>query len=273
MHIPKFLRQTAFRSMWILSISAIAFTACSDDDDDDNPTPTDTTAPVVQLSDPTNDETFEPGETIHLEGTVTDESGLSQLKVDIHWAGDGHDHGGKRSNEWEYEQIWPISGLTWTFHEDIEIPMDADSGEYHVIVFALDAAGNQAQFVQRDIVISDDHGHGSTDTENPTLNLTSPTHTSRQMIMAGATIQIQGMVSDNDHLDEIHIEMINEATNAEVAHIHLGHNDLDDHDQHTLNETITVPSVTQHTDMKLKIEVTDEAGNKVEQEFLYHVDP
>ena len=52
---------------------------------------------------------------IHIEGTVVDDRALSQMKIDIHYAGDGHGHGGKTSLEFEYEEILTnFSKCLWT---------------------------------------------------------------------------------------------------------------------------------------------------------------
>ena len=137
----------------ILAIAALGF-ACDNDDDDDNVV-RDTVKPVITLEEPHNDDEFDLGTDMHVEGKIVDNSGLAEFKIDIHNANDGHDHGGKTGSEWEFEQTYTISGLEWEFHEDIEIPSTADSGIYHVIIVALDAAGNQSEIVERDVHIHD----------------------------------------------------------------------------------------------------------------------
>ncbi len=134
----------------ILAIAALAFSC---DDDDDEEVVRDTTAPVVTITEPEDHEEFDRGAEMHVEGTITDDRALAEFKIDIHNANDGHGHGGKRSGEWDYEETFTISGLKWEFHEDVMIPDSADTGIYHVIITALDAAGNQSELAERDIHI------------------------------------------------------------------------------------------------------------------------
>lgn len=134
---------------------SMAFIACDKDDDDNNGIAPDTTPPVVTLTEPHDDESIARGTDLHVEGEITDDRGLAQMKIDIHYAGDGHGHGGKTSMEFEYEAVITISGTKWQFHEDIAIPNEADTGKHHLIIYALDAAGNQAQFVEKDFYVTE----------------------------------------------------------------------------------------------------------------------
>ncbi|MDR9487190.1 DUF4625 domain-containing protein [Salibacter sp.] len=139
-------------SLFMMAIS-LAFVSCDKDDDDDNNQNTDTAKPVVTVISPAKHSEFAPGDTIHFEGEALDNEALSEMKVDIHWADDGHSHGGKRAStamKWDEEFIYEISGREWQFHEDIIIPSDADTGMHHFIVSALDKAGNQSEFVEVD---------------------------------------------------------------------------------------------------------------------------
>ena len=82
---------------------SMAFIACDKDDDDNDTVAPDTTPPIVMLTEPHDDESISKGDELHIEGEVTDDRGLAQMKIDIHYAGDGHGHGGKTSMEFEYE--------------------------------------------------------------------------------------------------------------------------------------------------------------------------
>ena len=134
-----------------ISAALLFMSSCSSDDDGT----TDTTKPVISISEPEMEEHFQQGSEIHFEGKITDETALSQMRIDVH-LGDGHDHDGKANlEEWDHEQTWDISGKEYDFHEDIAIPADADTGMYHFIVYALDKAGNSANFVEIDIHITE----------------------------------------------------------------------------------------------------------------------
>lgn len=132
----------------ILALALVAFSACEKDSDSD------TTKPVIAIETPTNDQEFAPGDAIPFKGSITDNEELSSFKVDIHWGAD-HDHG-KLASQWDHEQTWSISGTLFEFDESITIPGDADHGEYHMIVYATDKSGNEAEFVTLDLIIEDD---------------------------------------------------------------------------------------------------------------------
>lgn len=140
----------------LLVSGLLIFSACKKDKKEETAVK-DTQKPVITLEKPKDKDHFHPGDKIHAEGTITDNENLSQFKIDIHYAGDGHGHG-KRGEEveWEYEKVYTISGKSHTFHEDIIIPENAKHGEYHFIVSALDATGNAAEPIDIDIEIEDE---------------------------------------------------------------------------------------------------------------------
>ncbi|TCO09835.1 DUF4625 domain-containing protein [Natronoflexus pectinivorans] len=142
------------------------FAACSDDDD------VDTTAPVIEIISPEDHEEFHPGETIHLHAIITDDTELASWKIDIHYNSDGHTHSqvitlkhGDHDHhhgekEWHVHKDGVIEGnvKTYELKLELEIPDDAKHGEYHLGVFAVDKAGNQAQkFIE--IEVEDDDHH------------------------------------------------------------------------------------------------------------------
>lgn len=100
----------------------------------------------------------------HIRGTVTDNVGLSELKVDVHGVHDGHSHG--RTNflpEYSFEYVVNLNGETeFTFDDpDFEgriLYYDGSStaiegtnfraGPYDVILHAVDQAGNTTSFAE-----------------------------------------------------------------------------------------------------------------------------
>lgn len=151
---------------------ATSIMSCSSDDD----APRDSSAPIIVLNEPFEDEEFEPGEEIHFDADFTDDVALQSYKADIHYAGDGHshrpapmsenhDHEHEHSVEWDFEITGMISGTSANAHMHIDIPnlIEHDGemhpikeGLYHFSVFALDTAGNQSMIV-RDIFIESHH--------------------------------------------------------------------------------------------------------------------
>jgi hypothetical protein len=147
---------------------ALIIMGCSSDEKDRS-------APVITLMEPHADEAFAPGSEIHFEANFSDNEQLASYKIDIHYGGD-HTHGRNAAlgeeheyEQWDFEQVYPLSGRTMDVHRDIPIPTMINGkpikqGEYHFGVYALDAAGNQS-LVFRDIYIMDGasgggHDHG-----------------------------------------------------------------------------------------------------------------
>lgn len=248
-------------------LAAAVMVSCSSDDEDD--VVADTEAPVVTLNSPTDGEKFEPGDRIHADGEITDNESLSQMRIDIHWAGDGHSHG-KTSNRWEYVEDFDISGTSWDFHEDITIPDDAEDGKYHFIIYALDAAGNQSERVEIDIFIEDHHDHGGGGHgHGPELDLTTPNHEGELDVHGGDVIEIIGTAKDDDHdLKDIHIELIDtDHGNTVVDDVHI--HGIDAH-TYSINETVTIPTGN-HGHYTLRIEVENDHDEKLVKEFKYDV--
>lgn len=127
-------------------LAALAFTGC---DKDEEPEP-DTTSPVISILEPRNEEKYQQGTNLIIEGTITDNEALGSYSVDIH---EGHGHSHKSTVEWEVDYSKNISGTSYTINDTIPIPASADTTEYHVIINAIDAAGNSANFAEVDIEV------------------------------------------------------------------------------------------------------------------------
>lgn len=133
----------------ILLISVVTF-SCSKDDED-------LKKPVIELISPQDHDEFHPGENIHFEASFSDDTELSEYKIDIHFD-DGHDHKSFKDGgyEWHYTHTAKLSGKSQMVHHDISIPADARHGDYHFMVFCTDKAGNES-FIALEIEIEDDH--------------------------------------------------------------------------------------------------------------------
>lgn len=146
-----------------LSLLAIAhFSACSDDDN------VDTTKPEIEFVTPGDDAHFHPVETFELRAILTDNEELAAWKVEIHHNADGHIHSQviklKHGSEHDHEEEWHFhkegtieSGTKrYELILEIEIPNDAEHGEYHLGVFVTDKAGNENKaFITFEV--EDDH--------------------------------------------------------------------------------------------------------------------
>ncbi len=129
------------KTVAISLVLLIAF-ACKKDEED-------TTPPVITITSPTNEQVVKVGSSFTLTGIVSDDTELATYRYEIHEA-DGHDHksGSNESVEWKTEETLTISGTSHSISKAIAVPANAEATEYHVIVNAIDAAGNAAELVE-----------------------------------------------------------------------------------------------------------------------------
>ncbi|MFA7445789.1 MAG: DUF4625 domain-containing protein [Flavobacteriaceae bacterium] len=138
----------------VLAVVTALFTvSCSDDDSGK-----DTQKPTITIVEPFDEQAFDAGNEIHVEVDFTDNTGLASYKIDIHFAGDGHQHRGiteEGHEEWAYETTGSLSGTSDNIHLHIPIPENTEEGHYHFGVYAVDTSGNQ-QVVWSEIEIHND---------------------------------------------------------------------------------------------------------------------
>lgn len=176
--------------------------SCKKDDPDKE-------APViVSVTEPADGDTLMAGSELHVEVNITDNEALSQLKLDIHSAEDGHSHGKVAANAyWEQIVLIDLSGTSQTIHEHVEIPATVAAGHYHVIVTAVDQAGNVSEFVERDIVI-----RNPDDLVAPVISITAPANNTS--IAAGTAFQLQAGITDNGILSKLEVTASNGSTSV-----------------------------------------------------------
>lgn len=104
--------------------------------------------------------------TIKIKGTVSDETELKELKIDVHNASDGHSHKILLAYEFlDFEKIIDLSGKTsYNFDIDIDLSLypHLSSGIYDIAIYATDKAGNQTTFgngkaIKRQVYIKRNH--------------------------------------------------------------------------------------------------------------------
>jgi hypothetical protein len=137
-----------------LSIYSFLFTSCDEGD---------TTKPVIELIEPEEGAELLIGSEngVHFEMDLSDNEQLASYKVEIHnnIGSNYHEHGTdlRSANETDvfaFEKTWNISGRnTHIHHHEIMIPANATEGNYHLMVYCTDAAGNES-YVARNIVLS-----------------------------------------------------------------------------------------------------------------------
>jgi hypothetical protein len=160
--------------------------------------------PTLTLSEPENGQVFDSGTKIRISGVVKDNQELSQLKIDIHDAFDGHSHGKLTSEAVTFSiiKIINLEGKEETFLEEIEIPINTLAGDYDIIVSVVDEAGNLSNIEERNIVI-----RNSSDSIAPMINVILPT--ADHIAPLNGALLVQALISDNELLEEVKLKIIN----------------------------------------------------------------
>ena len=139
----------------ILVISVLAFFSCDKEDSD-------TTKPVIDLHEPAEGQALLIGSEkgVNFEMDLSDDVMLKSYKIDINNNFDHHSHGGTRAEgegrvPFVFNRSYDVSGKknVHVHHHDIVIPEDATPGDYHLMVYCTDAAGNETH-IARNIVLS-----------------------------------------------------------------------------------------------------------------------
>jgi hypothetical protein len=112
----------------------------------------DKTRPVIEAHTPENNSSFVQGGEIIVSATFTDDKELQQYKINIHSDYDSHSHS-TLSAYWNEDFIGDLSGNNQTITRTLSIPEDATPGPYHLMLYCVDAAGNEARAVSIDVEI------------------------------------------------------------------------------------------------------------------------
>lgn len=140
------------RNIYILlgaSLFVVLFSSCSDDDIDTTPpeitflevTPSPVERLVCGEPDPQTI-VVTGGETVALDVVITDDTELSQLKIDVHPNFDCHGHRTINTTDWTVLDLINMSGRTVEKLIEIEVPEMVTAGDYHLQLRAVDKAGN-----------------------------------------------------------------------------------------------------------------------------------
>lgn len=140
----------------LLAMSVFVFISCDDSDSD-------TTKPVIELHEPEEGQALKIGSEygVHFEMDLSDDVMLKSYMIEIHSNFDHHSHGKSRGAgetiDFSFNKSYDISGkkTVHIHHHDIMIPKDATPGDYHLMVYCTDAAGNET-YVARNIELSND---------------------------------------------------------------------------------------------------------------------
>lgn len=127
-------------NVWLLAILvAPVWFSCEDSDS------VDTTAPTITLEDPVSGESIMAGTTMEVHGDLEDDEDLATYSITIHDNFDGHSHG-RVLNKFSFSESYEVEGSDVHMFQEIDIPAEALAGPYHLVIQAIDAAGNSTSF-------------------------------------------------------------------------------------------------------------------------------
>lgn len=141
--------KTTIKMMVIAAFSTALFMSCE---------PNETVKPVIQNVElgMQNSKTATVGGDLHVEADIIAEGKIASIRLVIHPEGEeahvpAYQAVSKlnASEEWELDSIYTgvYANLKNTqFHEHIDIPADAPTGEYHLHLIVTDLEGNQTTY-------------------------------------------------------------------------------------------------------------------------------
>jgi hypothetical protein len=108
--------------------------------------------PLITVTTPANEDVVVVGSTITFKAKFSDNTELSQYKIDIHGDFDSHGHT-TQQEEWQTLIIGELSGKEQEVERTIAVPSGIKTGNYHFIVECTDKSGNSAVPQEIDLVI------------------------------------------------------------------------------------------------------------------------
>lgn len=95
---------------------------------------------------------------LHIEADIIADARIEKIILIIHPEGEHHDHTSMKSehDEWEIElEFLEFKGLKNTiFHKHIDVPANADLGDYHFHIAVVDAKGNKTELNEEFVVVA-----------------------------------------------------------------------------------------------------------------------
>lgn len=149
------------KSLSLIALFLFCMTACEQ---------ADTVPPTIVVASLEEDAAIKAGEELCVQVTFTDNKALSAYKINIHPNFNGHSHAPMRqenparaaseeSKTVDFEitltsasQNDPLTGTNCFRDIDIDIPDNATPGNYHLLIYCTDAAGNE-MYVAQDLKI------------------------------------------------------------------------------------------------------------------------
>lgn len=150
----------------------------------------DITKPELQILSPSDSAVVLAGSNLELHILAKDNQALSQVKIDIHNAFNGHGHEKILYTPFSMIKVENLSGTEASPTLSISIPDTAAAGPYHLTMQVVDEAANLSDLVMFPFRIKNPD-----DTIAPVLIISSPL--SGSTFPLNSTLQVQGQASDD----------------------------------------------------------------------------
>lgn len=166
------------RFFFSFSMATLFLVGCSND----------TMPPQVTITSPQENVRLATGSPLNISVSYTDNDILRQYKLDIHSNFDGHSHGKPAglSLGWDTIIVGNLGGSTQSIQQNLVVPTNVRTGEYHLTAFALDVSGNEGRFTRIFYI------YDAQDTIKPTVNFSSPADNANFT----NSLLVEGQISD-----------------------------------------------------------------------------
>lgn len=239
--------------IFLLNMSLVTFSSCSNDDDNNNPA-----KPLINLTEvgSENNKKGVAGSDLHLEGSIVADGLIKQIDVEIH-----QENGGNFKIEKSYKDGKYIGVKNADFHEHLDIPADAPAGNYHLHFTVTDQLG-QTTTAESDLAIE-----------------SAPINISIEGLVFGAghdfpnnkigyigtapVVEATSIKAENG-IDRIFVEIHSEGETAsfelDTTYTYIGETELKDFHKHIL-----IPEKAPAGDYHLHFKVYDKTGKSLEK--------
>ena len=216
----------------LFSIFALVFVFVSCTEDDDFPAPVISDLEIGYE----NSQVGYRGSELHIDANIVAEGRIDRIIIDIHHEGDDHDDYG-----WEFEYTWTkFNGLrNSSFHEHIDIPLNAELGDYHFYFTVIDMDGRVTEIKTEIEVVNPEN------TIAPVITVSSAPSDGEVFHMEDV-ISISGAVTHEQGLGGIYIGLVRVNQELEDAEVNASNtitllytHDFDSPESHTFDANIT----------------------------------
>ena len=247
---------------FLAGVAAFSLSSCSKDSADKAKPLIEVLAPLS----PNGEIEAYAGQPLPISIKFVDNVDLKEYKLDIHDDFDGHTHGRVSYEPWSYLEIDALAGNLKTLTKDIQIPTTAAAGKYHLIINCVDKAGNQAEFVEIDLLIKNPD-----DEQNPTVTVFPPNNVSTININLGQTLTFAGVANDNKRLRKMEVHMHYEPTDAEIFHTDTTF--VDSVSNFPFSYAIPVTNSMPTGDYNIEVKLEDAVYNRLTKNIRVKVNP